>query len=323
MKKVEGGVMAAGSRNMEDLVADPYYLRKGAGFTPDRARRAGILIDILGGPGQPYPLMRERLPAAIDTLNPDNALLLRTAFGLEPSIQGRTLKARRLAYGRLVNRRVDTVTDRENRAIEALIVPLLTEQYALSPYGESATLMHTAAIQTNVDIHTVLDDGFWVQTTEQYRTLCLYEGAEYLEFSTDIPAMVRNDKPTRLEVTEDGQGRTIRFYPVTPYRKGQLIDTQFTLLCDPSQGSPDRLLHEEARAFHVPTLTALFQVDFHGRQPETIWHYQKKTYYQRPGNPDDQHRVHVHDGQAAVRFRHLHDGLWTGIAWKWGNPVAG
>lgn len=66
----------------------------------------------------------------------------------------------------------------------------------------------------------------------------------------------------------------------------------------------------------MPTLTALFQVDFHGRQPGTIWHYQKKTYYQRPGIPDDQHHVHIHDGQVAVRFRHLHDGLWTEIAWK-------
>lgn len=309
--------MAAGSRNMEDLVADLYYLRKGAGFTPDRARHAGILLDILGGREQPYPLMRERLLAAIDTLDEEKALLLRAAFGLEPSIQGRTLRERRTAYGRLVHRKIDTVTDRENRAIKDLVVPLLTEQYALSPYGESATLMHTAAIQTQVGIHAILNDGMWVQTTETYQTLCLYEGAEYLEFSTDIPAVVRNDKPTRMEVVEDGQGRTIRFYPATPYRKGQLIDTQFTLLHDPSQGQPDRLLHEEARAFHVPTLTALFQVDFHGRQPGIIWHYQKKTYYQRPGIPDDQHHVHIHDGQAAVRFRHLHDGLWTGIAWRW------
>lgn len=126
--------MAEDAGNEEDLLADLYYARKGAGFTSERARRAGILIDVLGGPGKPYPLMRERL---------------------------------------------------------------------------------LAAIQTNVGIHTVLDDGRWVQTTEHYRTLCLYEGVEYLEFSTDIPAMVRNDKPTRIKVVEDGRGRTIRFHPDT------------------------------------------------------------------------------------------------------------
>lgn len=72
-------------------------------------------------------LMRERLLAAIDTLNPDKALLLRCAFGLEPELRQPTLKDRRVAYGQMVNRKVDTVTDRENRAIQDLVVPLLTE----------------------------------------------------------------------------------------------------------------------------------------------------------------------------------------------------
>lgn len=178
--------------------------------------------------------------------------------------------------------------------------------------------MHTSAIQTNLSIHTILQNGHWTGTTEQYQTLCLYEGAEYLEFSTDIPAIIHNDKPTRMEVIDEQHGKTMRFYSDVPYHKGDLIDSQFTLLPDP-QRPHNELLHEEARAFHIPTLAAVFQIDFKGRRPDTIWHYQKKTYYQRPGTPDQQHHVHIRNGQAAVRFRHLHDGLWTGIAWKWND----
>lgn len=59
------------------------------------------------------------------------------------------------------------------------------------------------------------------------------------------------------------------------------------------------------------------ELDFIGQRPTNIWHYQKKTWFQRPGTPDNQHTVHVNDGHAAVQFRHLHDGLWTGIAWTW------
>lgn len=126
--------MVRRSRNTEDLIADLYYLRKGEGFTPGRVRHAGILIDILGGPEQTYELMRERLLAAIDTLGPDKAFLLRAAFNIEPTVSGNTLKQRRTLYGQAISRKVDTVTNRENRAIEDLIVPLLTERYALSPY---------------------------------------------------------------------------------------------------------------------------------------------------------------------------------------------
>lgn len=304
------------NHSKEDVLADLYYLRKSEGFTPGRARNAGILIDILGGPDQPYVLMRERLLAAIDTLDPDKALLLRAAFGLEPSITGRTLRERRLAYGRLVDRKVDTVMDREDQAIQELIVPLLTEQYALSPYGESATLMHTAAIQTRIHIYTTMRDGIRTGTSESYQTLCLYEGAEYLEFSTDIPGEVTSSTAHQLQLIDTGNGsRSIRCYPITPYRKGQLVNTELTF--HPAHDAQSTVLREEARAFHVPTLAALFELDFIGQQPASIWHYQKKTWFQRPGTPDDQHTVHINNGHAAVRFRHLHDGLWTGIAWTW------
>lgn len=109
--------------------------------------------------------MRERFLAAINTLGPDKALLLRAAFDLELSITGHTLKERRIAYGRQVHHKIDTVMDRENQAIQELIVPLLTEQYALSPYGESATLMHTAVLQTQVHIHTSMRDGIRTDTS--------------------------------------------------------------------------------------------------------------------------------------------------------------
>ena len=46
-------------------------------------------------------------------------------------------------------------------------------------------------------------------------------------------------------------------------------------------------------------LSAVFQIDFHGRKPETIWHFQKKTAPQRPGTPDPQHRMPIRDDQAA------------------------
>ncbi|MEK0211876.1 hypothetical protein [Bifidobacterium mongoliense] len=74
---------------------------------------------------------------------------------------------------------------------------------------------------------------------------------------------------------------------------------------------------EESRAYHVPTIASVFQVDFIGQQPATVWYYQKKTYFQRPGTSDSKHQIPIKNGTAAIRFRHLHGGLWAGIAWQW------
>lgn len=309
--------MVKRSRNTEDLIADLYYLRKGEGFTPGRVRHAGILIDILGGPEQTYELMRERLLAAIDTLGPDKALLLRTAFNIEPTVSGNTLKQRRALYGQAISRKVDTVTNRENRALEDLIVPLLTERYALSPYGESASLMHADAIQMLTSYHTVVENGYWVSTTEHYKTQCLYEGAEYLDFNTDTPSSLTTNSPLKVETIQDGKGQTNRFYAAKPYHKGQIIDTEFTLQTNHEDERTEKYLTEESRAYHVPTIASVFQVDFIGQQPATVWYYQKKTYFQRPGTPDSKHQIQIKNGTAAIRFRHLHGGLWAGIAWQW------
>src|SRR5680860_1298039 len=93
-----------------DLIKDLVYLRKGSGLTPERMRDAGMVLEACGGSDQSVEVARQRLIVAIDSLPGQSAETLRAAYGLSPETQGLpSLRARRDAYGRTVNRKHDTL----------------------------------------------------------------------------------------------------------------------------------------------------------------------------------------------------------------------
>lgn len=119
--------------DIRDLEADLLYLRKRAGVTPGRMASVETLRLLLGGDGQPYNELRDRLDSAIRSLHDEEAALLLDVFALSPDTNNlSTLRERRQHHGTKISRKIDTVAGRETRAITNLRNQLLTGWYPTS-----------------------------------------------------------------------------------------------------------------------------------------------------------------------------------------------
>jgi hypothetical protein len=304
----------------EDLLTDLIYLRKDTGFKETRIyKKANVFFEVIGGKEQTFETVKIRLLSAIDAISDrQSAEALLAAFGLLSGYENiPSLKGRREKYGTQVGRKYDTVMDRENAAIEELVLGLLTARYAAAPLPSAVPTLHNAAVHERAEITTLVRDRLWKETREFYRLIPLMDGAEYLEVSSDIPARVKPTSECVAETETTGGGLRHRFFYKEPLRRGHPIDFGFIMFPD---GTRDEtlILIEETRAFHEPTLSCRFEVMFLGEKPKIVWQYRQLPYYERPGKPTKQHLLDI-ENTSTVRaeFNDLYGGLFSGVAWDW------
>lgn len=153
--------------------------------------------------------------------------------------------------------------------------------------------------------------------------LALFDEADYYEISTSYAMTVTTYGGWTSTTGEAPGGYTIRFYPPGPLRRGQFYDLRFKL--SPPPGEPNELalsgqICEESLAFHERTLEARFEVIFLGEKPEVVCYFTGLTGMQRPGGAVPGRLLSPVDGTtASVRLNDLYGGLYSGIAWEWGE----
>ena len=304
---------------VEDLHTDLLYMRKGAGFTPRRITGAGTMVFVLGGQSEPFGNLRERFLSAIHSLHdPDRDVLL-AAFALTPETAAMpTLGKRREHYGATIGRGVDTVADREDAALVHLRNQLLTGWYPASPLVMRVPELHNGIVQESVSILVVINDMRWQETREHYRFFAAFDEADYLTISSDFPGRpmpIGNAFTVHTRRINDSFSHD--FFHHTPMRRGHSYDLRFRTVPDDDYGDPG-VLTETSRAFHERTLTAQFEAVFIGAKPQSIWSYERLTFFERPGRSVARNLLDLGEGSSVrIGFRDLYGGLFNGVAWEW------
>lgn len=301
-----------------DLTDDLLFMRKGAGFTAARIVNASTLRHVLGGVDEPFDNMRERFISAVQSLREPEPPLLLAAYGLDASYADlRTLRERRTRYGQTVGRKVDTIADREDAAIEHLRVQLLTGWYTQSPVSARIPEMHNGIIQEAVHVATVVEDRKWRETREHYRFMALFDEADYVAISSSYPGRPIPEGAFTVKTIRIGRSFSHQFWHATPMRRGQTYDLRFTLVPDDEYGQPEAVI-EESRAFHERTLTVTIEVEFRGVTPRAIWAYERLTFFERPGTPQHGRQLALDEhGRAQLVMHDVYGGLFGGVAWGW------
>ncbi len=301
-----------------DLLSDLIFMRKSAGFTAGRIVNAGTLRHVLGGADAPYNNLRDRFVSAIQSLLDPEPELLLAAYGLDPAYNDvALLRDRRAQYGATVGRKLDTIADREDAALEHLRVQLLSGWYTQSPLPVKLPEMHNGTMQEYVHVSMLLRDKKWVHTKERYRFVALFDEAEYIAISTSYDAMPIAESPFTVKTVRVGSGYSHRFYHVTPMVRGTTYDLRFTLRPD-AEHSVSKGVAEISRAFHERTLVATIEVQFEGERPNVIWGFEGLTFFERPGDPTRSNQVVLGaDGRGRVTGRDLYGGLFSGMSWRW------
>lgn len=313
------------TNRVEDLHTDLLYMRKGLGFAAARIIGAGTLRFVLGGDNEPFEHLRERFVSAIGSLHDHDRDVLLAAFGLSKETAGmRTLKQRREQYGKQIDRGIDTVADREDAALVHLRSQLLTGWYPASPLSVRVPELHNGIVQESVSILTIVKDQRWHETREQYRFFAAFDQADYLTISSDWPGrpvpLPEGKSPFTVRTRRVGDSYSHDFIHHTPMIRGNTYDLAFKIVPDPDSGNggTDDLLTETSRAFHERTLTAQFETVFIGAKPQTIWSYERLSFFERPGNPTTSNTIDLtNTSSATTGFRDQYGGLFCGMGWRW------
>jgi hypothetical protein len=312
--------MANQQNQFEDLITDLIYIRKDVGFVPDRVfKNAGVFLKVIGGKQQSFETIKTRLVSAIDSLpNRQDAEALSVAFALLPEYESiGSLTDRRKKYGGQIGRKIDTLMDRENAAINELVIQLYTARYTTSPMPHDTPIMHSAAIHERIEITALVIDHLWTETREHYRLIPLMDGAEYLEVSSDIPAKISPTCDCIVSIETTNGGLRHRFNYAEPLLRGMPTELDFIMRPDGTHDD-ELILIEETRAFHEPTLSCSVEIVFMGDKPKRIWQYKQLPLYERPGIPTKQQLLELNGGSAVkAEFTDLYGGLFSGIAWEW------
>lgn len=311
------GLPPAGRDAARELENELLFMRKSAGFTPIRLAKAPTLRQVLGGDGQTFEVHRERFVSAVESLRDPEPALLMTIYGLTTGTDSvSSLAGRRRIYGRIIDRGIDTVADREVPALEHLRSQLITGWYPKSPLSVRVPPSHNGVVQESVSIRTVIKDQHWQETREHYRLFAAFDEADFLTISSSFPGRPVPEGDFTVRTKRIGDSFSHQFCHSTPMRRGEFYDLKFRLVPDPDYGDPG-LLTEESRAFHEPTRYAGFEAVFIGEKPVIVWEYGRLTFFERPGEPTKSKVLNFHGDAVHARFHDLYGGLFHGIAWRW------
>lgn len=302
---------------MPDVRRELLYLRKGVGYAPKRIAQCRALRGLLGGLDQPEAVLRERLTSAIWSLRDEDAALLLTVYALDADAAARppSLQQRRDAYGQAHGIGREAVADRDAKAIDKLLVQLLTGWYPKSPLPLRVPESHNSVVMIGVLTRTVVEERRHAETRRWYQFLATFDGVEYVAVAspTNDPPLTGND--IRVETLAEPNGFVHRFWFPEPLRRGR---TYYLHTYTPGDKMDERFLCEESMAFHEPTRIAAFEIAFRGVTPRIVWSFSGLTEPERPGEPG---RLNTHradnNGMVEVVKHDQHGGLYAGLAWEW------
>lgn len=308
---------AAPAYEPENVRRDLLYLRKSAGYSGKRLARCLALRQVLGGLDVPEAILRERLLSAMQSLrDPDADVLLAVyALGEEDTSGERTLQQRRDAYGRRHGVLREAVADRDTKAIDRLLVQLITGWYPKSPLPLRVPDSHNAVVITRIHTRTVVENRRHIETRRWIQFLATFDGAEYVAIASPSAGLAYSGDAVRVEVLPVESGYLQKFWFPEPLRRGRLYTLEAHIQGDPED---EYWLTEESMAFHEPTRTATFEIAFQRKQPLSIWQFNGLSEIERPGRPSTQQLLRLDDnGAVGATFHDQHGGLYAGIAWKW------
>lgn len=310
--------MSERDNQCEDLITDLMYLRKGPGFTASRAYEASTFISVIGGKSQIFESIKLRFTAAIRSL-PDKSSseALLVAYGLLPGYDATMLlKDRRAKYGKQVNRKYDTLSDREVAAIKELAIRLLTAYYSGAPLPAELPLPHGGYLINSLSVVTVIQDRSFIEHQQTRRVISLVQGAGSFEYQSSARTKVIPIEGAEIE-TQYVKNSAIHklIFPV-PLKRGQSHKFSFKEILT----EPEPELDEDfaGQSFETPTLSYKQTVIFKGAKPSVIWSYDKLSRFVRPGEPTDENRLTIDEnGIVSKEFNQLYGGFHFGVAWRW------
>jgi len=312
------------SKKNEDLITDLLFLRKGSGFVASRVYEASAFVEVIGGKNQIFENIKIRFTAAIHSL-PDkqNVETLLVAFGLLSGYENiYLLKDRRAKYGKQINRKYDTLADREVAAIEELAIRLLTAYYSGAPLPADFPLPHGGFLLNQLSVTTIMQDRQFVMHEQMRKVISLVKVAKGFQYHCTERTKIIPIEGCTVETTYVNKGSKHNIWFPEPLRLGQIHKFSFQEVLEESEKPEEskRELVEDfaGQSFETPTLNFRQKVIFKGDKPPVIWSYKNLSRIERPGEPYDNNKLNVNeDGSVQEDFIQLYGGLHSGIAWRW------
>ncbi len=309
------------TNNIDDLITDLMYLRKGMGFISSRVYDASTFISVIGGKNQIFESIKFRFTSAIRSL-PDkqNVEALLAAYGLMPGYENIPLiRDRREKYGKKVKRKYDTLVDREAAAIEELAIRLLSTYYSGAPLPAELPLPHGGFLMDYLLAKTIIQDRQFVIHEQTRKIISLVNGARGFEYHSNERTIITPIEGLIVETEYVKNGSVHRFLFPQPLRRGQTHKFSFQEKREaPKVEEFENGEDFAGQSFETPTLKYEQEVVFIGEKPKIIWGYDKLSRITRPGEPVDKNLLEVNEeGNVKKGFIQLYGGLHSGIAWRW------
>ena len=297
-------------------------LRKGDGFTLEKARNADIFLELMGGAGQTFEELYTRFLSAICSVEDESSVkVLLVAYGLEPGYEDMpSLKDRREKYGEAVGRKYDTIAGREKAAIQEMAVRILLSQWVNAPLPANIPVIHGDFICESLHSTMLIRDRKLVEARETQRLIALADKLSSFDYSTNELSTVEVLGGCTVKTRKIAEGNKYTFIFPQKLKRGQKHEISF-LERAPEYGKDGRtaIAIEVARSFAIPTFEYSLELIFVGQKPKRIWSYSMLTLLERPGNPERQTSLAFLNGGSTVQvtFSHLHGGMFSGVAWEW------
>jgi hypothetical protein len=310
--------MARQSRQTEDLITDLIYLRKEAGFVPDRVRNASAFLSVIGG-DEVIEVVKARFISAIQSLPyTQNVEALMVAYGLLPEYEHVvTLRSRRTDYGKTIGRKYDTFVDRENAIIKELAIRLLCAYYPDSPIPDQLSLPHGGFLMPFISVSTIIEDRQFVRHHQTKDVVSLVDGAKGFEYISSAKTVIMPEGGLRVKSRYVKNGSIHVFVFPTPLNRGDSYEFSFDETCE-DDNTADIDEDFAGQSFETPTFTYKQEVIFKGKKPKIIWGYRNLSRVERPSNPNDMNTLKLDaNGSVQKDFTQLYNGLHSGIAWRW------
>ena len=314
VRKIDGR-----SREDGDLVTDLTWLRKGAGLTLERLRRAGAVVQVCGGSQQPIEAAHERFLSALRSMNDlQSGQALWAAYGVN-SANATELKHRRAVFARKVGRTPGQVRVWEDRAIDELALRLMSGYYAGAPDLPDLPIPHGGYLMSQLTIVSINRDRRFVEDYQTRTLISLVDGAPHFRYGTYTPTELTDVKGGELTSVRQPSGGVVHKieFP-TPLKRGRTHTFSFRETVPESDPEPDSGVDFSGQSFETPALRYRVEVHFLTDRPQVVWGYDKLHRTERPGEPENGiHLALDESGRVSAEFADLYGGLYAGIAWKW------
>lgn len=311
--------MAQKENKIEELIDDLMYLRKTSGFVQSRLNRATSFLEVIGGKNQIFENIKIRFISAIDSLpDKESRETLLVAYGLLSGYKGGTLKDRREKYGMKVNRKYDTLADRETAAIAELATRLLTSYYSGAPLPANLVLPHGGFLLASLYSETIMEDRKFVMHKQERQVVSLVKGAKGFIYQSNDRTKIVPIEGVTVETEYVRKGSIHKILFPKSLNVGQSHKFSFQEILE----NPEKYDVENedfaGQSFETPTLKFKQKVTFKGEKPPVIWYYDKLSRIVRPGEPTEENALSFKEGDSVQKeFIQQHSGLHSGIAWRW------